>query len=223
MRALDLELLALNVLGLGLISCIRYPIPRASGRARGRGMVSEATRHVMQANKSKNTKPELKVRAALRAAGLPGYRLHWKAAPGKPDICYPGRKVAIFVNGCFWHRCPYCALSTPKTNVEFWTAKFERNRARDQRDCEELANAGWTVVVIWECRLKKGRFDATMDELVRIVRAAGQDEPSPWPPRSRCVPAAPDLAWPATGRVIEIGSAPARLHRQRARMLRRRH
>lgn len=186
-------------------------------------MVSEATRHVMQANKSKNTKPELKVRAALRAAGLPGYRLHWKAAPGKPDICYPGRKVAIFVNGCFWHRCPYCALSTPKTNVEFWTAKFERNRARDQRDCEELANTGWTVVVIWECRLKKGRFDATMDELVRIVRAAGQDEPSPWPPRSRCVPAAPDLAWPATGRVIEIGSAPARLHRQRARMLRRRH
>ncbi len=95
-------------------------------------MVSEATRHVMQANKSKNTKPELKVRAALRAAGLPGYRLHWKAAPGKPDICYPGRKVAIFVNGCFWHRCPYCALSTPKTNVEFWTAKFERNRARDR-------------------------------------------------------------------------------------------
>ena len=117
-------------------------------------MVSEATRHVMQANKSKNTKPELRVRAALRAAGLPGYRLHWKAAPGKPDICYPGRKVAIFVNGCFWHRCPYCALSTPKSNVEFWTAKFARNRARDERDHEQLARDGWKVITIWECRLK---------------------------------------------------------------------
>ena len=91
--------------------------------------VSAATRHVMQANKSKNTKPELKVRAALREAGLSGYRLHWKKAPGKPDICFPGRRVAIFVNGCFWHRCPHCGLSMPKSNVEFWEAKFARNRA----------------------------------------------------------------------------------------------
>ena len=68
--------------------------------------VSIATRHVMQANKSKNTKPELLVRHALRDAGLPGYRLHWKKAPGKPDVCYPGRKVAVFVHGCYWHRCP---------------------------------------------------------------------------------------------------------------------
>ena len=186
-------------------------------------MVSEATRHVMQANKSKNTKPELKVRAALRAAGLPGYRLHWKAAPGKPDICYPGRKVAIFVNGCFWHRCPYCALSTPKTNVEFWTAKFARNRARDERDCELLARDGWTVVVIWECRLKKGRFDATMDEVIDIVRAAGKDAPAAARLRSRSVPAGPELVWPEGGRVVEIGSAPARLHRQRSRSVRSRH
>ena len=64
----------------------------------------------MQANKSKNTKPELLVRARLREAGYTGYRLHWKKAPGKPDICFPGRRVAIFVNGCFWHRCPHCAL-----------------------------------------------------------------------------------------------------------------
>ena len=61
-------------------------------------MTSEATRHVMQANKSKNTTPELTMRAALREAGLTGYRLHWKKAPGHPDICFPGRKVAIFVN-----------------------------------------------------------------------------------------------------------------------------
>lgn len=136
-------------------------------------MVSEATRHVMQANKSKNTKPELKVRAALRAAGpsrvsppLEGrarQARHLLSRPQGGDL----RQRLLLAS------LPYCALSTPKTNVEFWTAKFERNRARDQRDCDELANAGWTVVVIWECRLKRGRFDATMDELVRIVRRGG--------------------------------------------------
>lgn len=98
---------------------------------------SEATRHSMQANKSKNTKPELKVRQALRQAGLSGYRLHWKKAPGKPDVCYPGRRVAIFVNGCYWHRCPHCALPMPRHNAGFWEEKFARNQARDARDQED--------------------------------------------------------------------------------------
>ena len=134
---------------------------------------SLATRHVMQANKSKNTKPELRVRSALRAAGVPGYRLHWKACPGKPDICYPGRKVAIFVNGCFWHRCPYCDLPLPHTNVDFWEAKFRRNRERDRRDVERLTADGWTVMVVWECQLRKGRFDSTIrDVVLEIERAA---------------------------------------------------
>lgn len=141
---------------------------------------SEATRHVMQANRSKNTKPELKVRAALRAAGLTGYRLHWKKAPGRPDICFPGRRVAIFVHGCFWHRCPHCSPSRPKTHPEFWEAKFERNRARDARDCALLVSSGWTVVVVWECRLGRGRFDATMSEVVDQVRRAAD---GPLPPR----------------------------------------
>lgn len=150
--------------------------------------VSLATRHTMQANKSKNTKPELAVRQALRTAGLPGYRLHWKKAPGKPDVCYPGRRVAIFVNGCFWHRCPHCHLRLPKTNRDFWRAKFERNRARDSRDNALLVQDGWTVVVVWECQLKKGRLDHTMGEVERIVRAAG------------------DRSSPRIGRVIEVGS-----------------
>lgn len=131
--------------------------------------VSLATRHVMQANKSKNTKPELLVRHALREAGLPGYRLHWKKCPGRPDVCYPGRKVAIFVNGCFWHRCPHCNLPTPKSNVSFWEQKFSRNRARDERNCNELVQAGWTVLVVWECALKKARFNATITRLVREI------------------------------------------------------
>ena len=144
----------------------------SDGDVRADGGVSEATRHVMQANKSKNTKPELLVRRALREAGLPGYRLHWKACPGKPDICYPGRKVAIFVNGCFWHRCPRCNPSVPKRNVEFWEAKFQRNVERDRRALAELEAMGWTSVVIWECELKRDRIDARMAEVARIVRDA---------------------------------------------------
>jgi DNA mismatch endonuclease (patch repair protein) len=132
-------------------------------------MTTEATRHVMQANKGKDTSPELKVRAALRAAGLPGYRLHWKKAPGHPDICYPGRKVAIFVNGCFWHRCPYCDLPMPKTNVGYWEEKFARNRERDEREQRLLVEDGWTVCVVWEHALRRDRIDATVEELARIV------------------------------------------------------
>lgn len=135
--------------------------------------VSLATHHVMQANRSKNTKPELKLRAGLREAGLPGYRLHWRKAAGRPDVCYPGRKVAIFVNGCFWHRCPHCNLALPKTNVEFWRAKFERNQARDRRDYALLLGEGWTVLVVWECHLKGRRFDATLRQVVYEVRLAG--------------------------------------------------
>lgn len=151
----------------------------------------------MQANRSKNTTPELRVRAALRAAGLTGYRLHWKKAPGHPDVCFPGRRVAILINGCFWHRCPFCGPSRPKTHPEFWEAKFARNRARDARVRAELVDGGWTVVVVWECRLKKARFDQTMAEVVDVVRRAGEER----------LPA----------RVVEVGSLGAwRLRRLRA-------
>ncbi|MDR3307352.1 MAG: very short patch repair endonuclease [Coriobacteriales bacterium] len=116
---------------------------------------SPAVRKSMQGNKSKDTKPELKVRKLLRDAGFSGYRLQWKKAPGRPDIAYPGRKIAIFVNGCFWHRCPKCNLPTPKTNPEYWEEKFCRNVKRDKQKVKELEEAGWTVFVIWECELKK--------------------------------------------------------------------
>ena len=159
---------------------------------------SVATRHVMQANRSKNTKPELRVRAALREAGLTGYRLHWKKAPGHPDICFPGRRIAIFVHGCFWHRCPYCSPSRPKTHPEFWEEKFDRNRARDARDNALLVSEGWTVMVVWECRLKKDCFEKSMEEIVGEVRRAGNEA--------------------RPGRVVEIGASPAwRLRRLRAR------
>ena len=111
-------------------------------------MTSEAVRHSMQGNRSKDTKPELKVRAMLREMGFPGYRLQWKKAPGRPDIAYPGRKIAIFVNGCFWHRCPHCNLTVPKNHTEFWEAKFARNVERNRRAAEALEKDGWTVVTV---------------------------------------------------------------------------
>ena len=130
------------------------------------------SRHSMQGNKRQNTKPELLVRQRLREAGLTGYRLQWKKAPGRPDIAFPGRKIAIFVNGCFWHRCPHCNPSMPKRNVEFWEAKFRRNVERDQRAIAELEAMGWTPITIWECELKRDRIDETMECVIEQVRAA---------------------------------------------------
>src|SRR5688572_12008011 len=92
---------------------------------------SETVSRVMSANKAKNSKPEVHLRKALWNQGAKGYRLHYKKVPGRPDICYVSKKVAIFVNGCFWHRCPHCNYQLPKTNTEFWKEKFGKNVNRD--------------------------------------------------------------------------------------------
>ena len=142
-----------------------------------------AIKKSMKGNKRANTKPELLVRQRLRAAGLTGYRLEWKV-PGKPDIAFPGRKIAIFVNGCFWHRCPKCNPSQPKRNVEFWEAKFRRNVERDRAAVAALTQMGWTPITIWECELKKDRIDATMAKVIEQVRAqnrSARNEPSTRP------------------------------------------
>lgn len=131
-----------------------------------------AVRKSMQGNKRKNTKPELLVRKRLREAGYTGYRLDWAKAPGRPDIAFPGRKIAIFVNGCYWHRCPHCNPSMPKKNVSFWEAKFRRNVERDKRALGELEQLGWTAITIWECELKRDNIDATMDAVIDRIRSA---------------------------------------------------
>lgn len=124
---------------------------------------------VMQANKRANTKPEQVVRALLREMGYPGYRLQWKKCPGHPDIAYPGRKIAIFVNGCFWHRCPICNMPVPKINLPYWEAKFTRNVERDARTRQTLEEQGWTVVNIWEHELKKERIQYTERYLYEVI------------------------------------------------------
>ena len=123
---------------------------------------SPAVHNVMVANKSTNTKPELIVRRLLRTAGFPGYRLHWRIdGQGgryicRPDITFPGRKMAIFVHGCFWHRCPKCDLGLPKSNVDYWRQKFEKNIERDRKKEGSLRENGWSVHTIWECDLDDG-------------------------------------------------------------------
>ena len=120
---------------------------------------SEAVRNTMLANRGTDTGPEKAVRRMLREAGHPGYRLHWRIDEEdgryvcRPDIAYPGRRVAIFVHGCFWHRCPRCAMGLPKSNVEYWTEKFERNVARDRKKEGSLIRLGWDVHTIWECEI----------------------------------------------------------------------
>ena len=126
----------------------------------------------MRSNKGKGTKPELIVRSMLRELGHPGYRLNWNKAPGHPDIAYPGRKIAIFINGCFWHHCPRCNLPMPKSHYDFWKTKMERNVQRDECKNKELIEGGWTVVTIWECELKNNR-DAVVERLINVL------EPTP--------------------------------------------
>ena len=85
----------------------------------------------------------------------PGYRLHRADLPGKPDIAYPGRRLAIFVHGCFWHGhdCPRGAR-IPKANADYWRGKIGRNRARDAATLETLEAMGWRAIVVYECALK---------------------------------------------------------------------
>jgi DNA mismatch endonuclease (patch repair protein) len=115
---------------------------------------SPTVRSVMQANRARDTKPERQLRLALRESGHPGYRLNWKRAPGRPDISYPGRRVAVFVHGCYWHHCPRCHPDLPKSNPEFWARKFELNRERDARKRRQLEEADWRVFEVWECDIR---------------------------------------------------------------------
>lgn len=135
----------------------RSPIPK-----------NETVSRVMSANKEKNTGPELTVRRALWRNGIRGYRLHSKKVIGKPDVAFIGKKIAVFIHGCFWHRCPYCKLPLPKSNPEYWKLKFERNIGRDKRNLRILKSNGWKVVIIWECEIKH-----SLDKVVgRISKAA---------------------------------------------------
>jgi DNA mismatch endonuclease, patch repair protein len=106
----------------------------------------------MRGNKRRNTRPEIVVRKWLREAGLRGYRLHWKAS-GSPDIAFPGKRVAIFIHGCFWHGCHRCRIGSPRHNASYWREKINKNRARDLKSLLTLRSSGWKVFIVRECAI----------------------------------------------------------------------
>ncbi|MES2304968.1 MAG: very short patch repair endonuclease [Gemmatimonadota bacterium] len=113
-----------------------------------------------------NASTELRLAAALRLFRMSGWRRHLPL-PGRPDFAWPGSKVAVFVDGCFWHGCPNC-YQAPRHNPEFWKAKVEGNRRRDRRVARQLRACGWKVLRIWECRL------GNAGTLSRLRRALGR-------------------------------------------------
>ena len=117
--------------------------------------------------RGKNTKPELLVRSMLHRAGY-RFSLHRKDLPGTPDIVLRKYRTVIFVHGCFWHRHKNCKIaSMPKSNVEFWQAKFDRNVHNDKKHKRELKKLGWHVLTVWECQLKKP--DKVLAKLERLL------------------------------------------------------
>lgn len=124
--------------------------------------------------RSTDTKPELLVRRMLWRMGF-RYRVHMRDLPGKPDIVFRKRKKAIFVNGCFWHMHEGCARGRlPKSRLEFWVPKLVGNKARDARNLKSLVEAGWSVLVIWECETKNGA--ALEERLRRFLTDLANDE-----------------------------------------------
>ena len=107
----------------------------------------------MRAVKSKNTRPEMRIRHLLYRAGY-RYRLHRADLPGKPDIVFPGLRKIIFLHGCFWHGHDCRPRIRPASNVNYWMPKIEGNKVRDAHNIAVLCKAGWQVLVLWECQLK---------------------------------------------------------------------
>ena len=148
--------------------------PTVEGRAAGEGggqssataglngMVDRVTSarrsEIMSRIRSKGMKPEMIVRRELHSRGY-RYRLHGGGLPGKPDLVFSGRRKVIFVHGCFWHQHPDPAcriVRRPKSNLEYWRPKLERNVARDAENRVRLRHLGWEVLVVWECEVRTG-------------------------------------------------------------------
>ena len=119
--------------------------------------------------KGKDTLIEVKVRKYLFSQGF-RYRKHVSNLPGKPDIVLPKYHAVIFVNGCFWHRHPVCKKAyVPKSRVEFWQEKFDRNVQNDALHRIELAEMGWKVFTIWECEIDN-HLEETVNSLIDLIR-----------------------------------------------------
>jgi DNA mismatch endonuclease (patch repair protein) len=116
-------------------------------------LTKEQRKYNMSMIKCKNTKPEIILRKLLSANGVKGYRLNYPLT-GKPDIVFGKYKLAIFIDGCFWHKCPKCFIQ-PESNKRFWKNKIKGNVERDKKVNKLLKKEGWKVIRFWEHLLRK--------------------------------------------------------------------
>ena len=125
--------------------------------------------------RSTNSKPEETVRKYLFSKGL-RYRKNVRKLPGCPDIVLPKYKTVVFVNGCFWHGHEGCKwFVPPKTNTEFWNAKFKYNIERDKRNYSLLSEMGWKVLIVWECEIRHSDSIVTLEKLTEQIKQRSDD------------------------------------------------
>lgn len=132
--------------------------------------LSQAQRsYLMSRVRSKDTSPEMSVRRLVHALGF-RYRLHCRNLPGTPDLVFPKKKKVIFVHGCFWHKhnCKHGQIAS-KSNVDYWSAKLERNRSRDKDNVKALQTMGWQSLIVWECQLKE--IDKLKRRLIKFLNS----------------------------------------------------
>ncbi|WP_426582701.1 very short patch repair endonuclease [Mucilaginibacter sp. R-33] len=130
----------------------------------------ETRSYNMSRIRSRDTKPEMQVRKFLFLRGF-RYRLHDKRLPGRPDIVLPKYKTILFINGCFWHGHEGCRyFVVPKTRTEWWINKIDTNRGKDAAAVIKLQDAGWNIITIWECDLKKNNFEQTLNTLITRLK-----------------------------------------------------
>jgi DNA mismatch endonuclease, patch repair protein len=141
---------------------------------------SSLTHKVMVSNRGSGTRLEKDFCRALRGAGFNGFRVNYAVGNARVDIAFPSKRVAIQVNGCFWHHCPVCKLPIPKTNSEFWATKFELTRARDARVRKLVRQNGWKLVELWEHQVRGDlegclrRVKATTPQVTRESSGLGK-------------------------------------------------
>ncbi|HWM47695.1 MAG TPA: very short patch repair endonuclease [Xanthobacteraceae bacterium] len=123
-------------------------------------------RYIMQSVGTRNTAPEMVVRKLLHGLGY-RYRLHSRSLPGRPDVVFPGRRKAVLVHGCFWHGHGCAKGRLPKSRLEYWGPKIEKNRTRDAAVVAEIEDRGWRVLVVWQCEIKD--LQALKRRLVRFL------------------------------------------------------
>ena len=122
---------------------------------------------VMARVRGRDTKPEMAVRRYLHARGL-RFRLHRRDLPGRPDLVFTSRRIAVFVHGCFWHQHPGCKRAKlPQTRADFWREKLEGNVERDAAALAELEAASWTALVVWECEIQPETLEALYEHIVK--------------------------------------------------------